>query len=562
MLTYNEDLDTNSAPAADAYTVQVDGAAGPAVSSVSVSGATVTLTLAPAVTSTDTDVTVSYSPENATHPVRDASGIDARAFTDRTVTNNTAVSTDATLSALALADGNDEAVDLAPVFAATTTDYTAAVGNAVAQITVTPTKSHSAAMVTYPNTTDANTNALGHQVNLDVGDNDIQVKVTAEDTSYTETYTVTVTRATAFVCPTPDLGDRTAVWSGTLTVGTGQDTYGYSTASGVLDLDYGSLDNTQFTYGTGRYGGDDYVIESIVEFGSTSATPNALYFDLDRSLTVSARERLRLHVCNDAFELGSAVTSAVLEHAFHWSDAVLDWSTATTVELALSAFNNAATGRPTIAGTAQVGHTLTAGADDIADADGLPPETFPAGYTFQWVRVDGSTETDVGAGAHTYTPVAADVDTTLLVEVTFTDREGNVETVRSDAVGPVVAAPEGCSARLHNDWCTTLMVKEHPSADGTAWGYSSTDGYGALADPHIDHGADSQTVERVLIWRPDVGADEVIVGFTSGRVRHGARFNLGGAELETSATAEDTNDTPATSGTVPPACACGSTARR
>ena len=202
-----------------------------------------------------------------------------------------------------------------------------------------------------------------------------------------------------------------------------------------------------------------------------------------------------------------------------------------------------ASGAPGIEGTTQVGRTLTAGAGDIADPDGLPETTFPAGYTFQWVRVDGSTETDVGADAHTYTPVAADVDTTLLVEVTFTDREGNVETVRSDAVGPVVAAPEGCSARLHNDWCTTLMVKKNPLADGTAYGYALSE-FGSLADPHIDHGADSKTVERVLVWDPNAGTDEVIVGFTSGRVRYGAQFNLGGAVLTTSATVEhDTHDT-------------------
>ena len=127
--------------------------------------------------------------------------------------------------------------------------------------------------------------------------------------------------------------------------------------------------------------------------------------------------------------------------------------------------------------------------------------------------------------------------------MSFTDKGGNAEgPIASDETAAVVAA-QRCADRTHSDWCTTLTVQRHRSGDGTAWGYSSTDGYGALADPHIAHGADSKTVERVLVWDPDAGADEVIVGFTSGRVRHGARFNLGGAELETSATAEDTNDT-------------------
>ena len=50
--------------------------------------------------------------------------------------------------------------------------------------------------------------------------------------------------------------------------------------------------------------------------------------------------------------------------------------------------NSAATGTPTIMGTAQVGKTLTAGIGDIADADGLPSTDFPTGYSFQWIRVD------------------------------------------------------------------------------------------------------------------------------------------------------------------------------
>ena len=52
VLTYDQDLDTSSTPAASQYTVKVDGGAGAPPSSVSVAGRTVTLTLASAVTST------------------------------------------------------------------------------------------------------------------------------------------------------------------------------------------------------------------------------------------------------------------------------------------------------------------------------------------------------------------------------------------------------------------------------------------------------------------------------------------------------------------------------
>ena len=48
-----------------------------------------------------------------------------------------------------------------------------------------------------------------------------------------------------------------------------------------------------------------------------------------------------------------------------------------------------ATGQPGISGTPQVGQTLTATAGNMADDDNLPTTTFPAGYSFQWVQVDG-----------------------------------------------------------------------------------------------------------------------------------------------------------------------------
>ena len=104
------------------------------------------------------------------------------------------VNADATLSNLSLSDGT-----LTPAFASGTTSYTASVGNAVSQITVTPTKSDTDASVEYLDAsdatiTDADGTATGQQVDLDVGANTIKVKVTAGDAMTTETYTVTVTR--------------------------------------------------------------------------------------------------------------------------------------------------------------------------------------------------------------------------------------------------------------------------------------------------------------------------------------------------------------------------------
>ena len=81
-----------------------------------------------------------------------------------------------------------------------------------------------------------------------------------------------------------------------------------------------------------------------------------------------------------------------------------------------------------ITGMAQVGETLTATIGTIDDADGLPTGTFPAGYDFQWVRVDASdNETDIGTNSSTYTLVAADAGKTFKVKVRFTDDAGYSE---------------------------------------------------------------------------------------------------------------------------------------
>ena len=99
--------------------------------------------------------------------------------------------------------------------------------------------------------------------------------------------------------------------------------------------------------------------------------------------------------------------------------------------------NTPATGAPTISGTAQVGETLTADVSGIDDADGRDN----AGFSYQWVREDGGTETDIeGAAGSTYTLTADDEGKTIKVRVFFTDDAGNTETLTS-AASKEVAPP-------------------------------------------------------------------------------------------------------------------------
>ena len=109
-------------------------------------------------------------------------------------TGGITASTDATLSALALADNNGTAISLTPTFVPATTSYTASVANGIDAVTLTATTNDSNAMVAI--TSDDDTASPGEaELDLIVGSNPLTVTVTAEDGSTTKTYTVAVTRA-------------------------------------------------------------------------------------------------------------------------------------------------------------------------------------------------------------------------------------------------------------------------------------------------------------------------------------------------------------------------------
>ena len=100
-------------------------------------------------------------------------------------------------------------------------------------------------------------------------------------------------------------------------------------------------------------------------------------------------------------------------------------------------FPEHATGQPTISGTANVGQTLSVSTEDVADVHGnTKAEDGETGYAYayQWIRVDGVTETDIpGATSSTYTLTSDDAGKQVKVEVSFTDDAGNAEEVTSEA---------------------------------------------------------------------------------------------------------------------------------
>ena len=108
------------------------------------------------------------------------------------------------------------------------------------------------------------------------------------------------------------------------------------------------------------------------------------------------------------------------------------------IEVVAPPSNSAATGAPSISGTAQVGETLTVDTMGIADDDGLNNVS----YSYQWIRNDGSSDTDIeNATGSSYTLAAAAEGQAIKVRVSFTDDADNEETLTSSATAAVDAAP-------------------------------------------------------------------------------------------------------------------------
>ena len=107
--------------------------------------------------------------------------------------------------------------------------------------------------------------------------------------------------------------------------------------------------------------------------------------------------------------------------------------------------NQDATGRPVVLASAEGAGILFADTEGIADGNGLPIDTVNTYVTFhwsyQWIRVDGNSETNVGADSASYQPVEADVGKLIKVEVSFTDGDNFSETVTSLPFGPIAEPP-------------------------------------------------------------------------------------------------------------------------
>ena len=116
--------------------------------------------------------------------------------------------------------------------------------------------------------------------------------------------------------------------------------------------------------------------------------------------------------------------------------------------------NKNATGRPVILASAEGAGILFASTEAIADRNGLPVSggvsftTYT--WTYQWIRVDGNSQTNVGANSASYQPVEADVGKLIKVTVSFRDGYNYSEARTSLPVGPIaeLAGPSATPSTL------------------------------------------------------------------------------------------------------------------
>ena len=233
--------------------------------------------------------------------------------------------------------------------------------------------------------------------------------------------------ATALLALAAPAQAQTEVWSATLT----PVNIGGSGILGCLDVPFAQcsitaiLSDDDFTHDS-----TDYTV-----FGLILETDGSFSFAVDTIITTETAA-LTLVVGSTSLVLADATTTNNLDRTWASSGVSLTAGTDITVKLtAPGPTNTAATGAPTITGTAQVGQTLTASTTGIADADGLTSVS----YAYQWIRVNG-TEADIAAAnSSTYILVDADLGTTLKVRVSFTDDASNSETLTSAATATVGA---------------------------------------------------------------------------------------------------------------------------
>ena len=407
-------------------------------------------------------------------------------------------SDDASLSALNLVDPDGATVALNPLFDPATAVYTATVPNSMDSVTLSATKNHAGASVAVLTGSGASSPDEA-TVDIVVGENLIRAKVTAEDGETVETYKVTVTREGPSKEVDPNdprkgVGDSPSTGlptiDGTVRVG---ETLTADT-SGIVDAN--GLKNAAFTYQWLRNDGNfDADIAGATDSGYTLV-------DADEGLAIKVRVTVTDDLGNET-TLTSAATGAVAAKP-----------------------NSPATGLPLISGTARVGETLTADTSGIDDDDGMDSAVF----SYQWTAAGA----DIGgATGSSYTLTRGEQGKTVSVRVTFTDDEGNTQTLTSAATGAVAAKSNSPATGLPLI-SGTARVGETLTADTSGigdddgmdsavfsyqWTAAGADIGGATGSSYtLTRGEQGKTVSVRVTFTDDEGNTETLTSAATGAV--------------------------------------------
>ena len=201
--------------------------------------------------------------------------------------------------------------------------------------------------------------------------------------------------------------------------------------------------------------------------------------------------------------------------------------------------NNAATGQPTISGTAQVGKTLTADTSGITDEDSLTDVS----YSYQWIRSDGGTDADIaGETASSYEVSDGDVGKTIKVRVSFTDDDDNGESLTSAGTGAVAATVPTEPSGL------TVISGDQDQELDASWQVPSSNGGSAITGYKVQwkEAADSWDTEADVFEATVTGTTYTITGLTGGveyAVRVIATNDVGDGAASAEATGTPAGDT-------------------
>ena len=422
ILIYDEALDGAAVPEVDTFTVSVNGS-DRVVQSVSIDGSQVKLTLASSVGEGDS-VALSYKkPLYMDLPrIQDSVGNAASSIRKKTVTSAPAraVGTRANSPATG-APSVGGTVEVGETLTAETSGIADA--NGLTNV------SYSYQWIANEGNGDMNiTGATDSTYTLLATDEGKTIKVSVSFTDDADNGEALISKATGAVAAAPNnrpTGEPTI--SGTAQVGQLLTAH----TSGIADDD--GLENVTFSF---QWVANDGSTDADIS-GETDATYTLVADDVGKTIKV------KVTFTDDAGNEATLTSVATDEVGF----AVQQQGTS----------NTPATGEPTISGTVQVGETLTADTTGITDDDGLDNVS----YTYQWVRNDGNSDTDiVGATDSGYILVADDVGKTIKVEVTVTDDAENETTLTSEATG--------LSATPSHD--RVVLTWDDPN-DGTITGY-------------------------------------------------------------------------------------------